>query len=43
MIYSANKVYEGQFRNDKPNGIGVLKSGDEELRGKWVDGKLVNN
>lgn len=40
MSYSKDKVYEGQFKFDKPNGVGVLKNNGKETKGSWVNGKL---
>lgn len=38
--YLSGKVYEGEWRNGKPHGLGKMASKEKTIVGKWVDGEI---
>lgn len=40
MVYSEEKVYEGEWKEDKMDGFGVMNSKGKVYEGEFKDGKM---
>ena len=41
--WNKDKYYDGEWKNDKQNGYGIYYKNGKQLKGFWINGKLISN
>ena len=41
-VWEKERYFDGRWKNDKQNGYGIYHDKDKEIKGLWIDGKIIN-